>query len=186
MRLVLEIVLIVLAADFVTGFVHWLEDSYGSPEWPLIGKHVIEPNILHHHQPTAFTENSWFESARVPLALGAVALSASAALGALSWQQFLFVAISVNANEVHKWNHLPKRKRGWLVNGLQKLRILQTQKHHAKHHGGAKNVNYCVITNLLNPVLETIGFWRTLERAIELVLGVKKRHDPSVPAKFQT
>src|SRR3982074_3292484 len=32
-----------VAADFVSGFVHWAADSWGAPEWPIIGQALIRP-----------------------------------------------------------------------------------------------------------------------------------------------
>jgi ubiquitin-conjugating enzyme E2 variant len=65
------------------------------------------------------------------------------------------------------------------VNWFQKARILQTPRHHAQHHRGAKNTHYCVITNVLNPALDRIGFWRGLEWCIERTAGVKRRVEPT-------
>ncbi len=42
-----------LAADFMSGFWHWLEDRYFDTEWPIIGKYIAKPNRLHHDQPIA-------------------------------------------------------------------------------------------------------------------------------------
>jgi phosphatidylglycerol:prolipoprotein diacylglycerol transferase len=44
-----QIVATVLAADFVGGFIHWLEDAYVREDTPLIGKIVGRPNTVHHH-----------------------------------------------------------------------------------------------------------------------------------------
>ncbi len=39
-----QILLGLALADFISGALHWLEDSYGKEEWPIIGYYVIEPN----------------------------------------------------------------------------------------------------------------------------------------------
>ncbi|MCH7794737.1 MAG: hypothetical protein IH900_06330 [Proteobacteria bacterium] len=180
MQVFLDIILVILAVDFGSGLLHWLEDSYGQPHWPITGKWITAPNILHHQAPSAFTENSWLRSATVLLIIGAVIIGVAWLVGMLTWQFLLFVAIGVNANEIHKWNHLPKKKRGRLVVALQDARLLQSAKHHGKHHVGSKDTNYCVITNVLNPVLDAVQFWHRLEWTIERLLGVSKR--PSLEA----
>ncbi len=179
MQVFLDIILVILAVDFGSGLLHWLEDSYGYPDWPITGEWVTAPNILHHQAPSAFTENSWLRSAAVLLVIGAVIVGVAWFVGMLTWQFLLFVAIGVNANEIHKWNHLPRKKRGRLVVALQDALLLQSAKHHGKHHVGSKDTHYCVVTNVLNPMLEAVRFWRRLERAIEFLFGVSKRPDAS-------
>jgi len=180
MPAIFDVIVVILLVDFASGLLHWLEDSYGRPHWPLIGQLITIPNILHHHRPAYFTRQTWLKSAQVLLGIGAAILAASWLMGCLTWQVGLFVAIGVNANELHKWNHLPRRKRPAPVVLLQRLRILQTPAHHARHHAGSKDTHYCVITNLVNPVLKSLGFWRRLERAVALLTGARKRTDWSV------
>ncbi len=175
MEFILDTVLVVLVADFFSGALHWLEDSYGNPDWRIIGALITTPNILHHQRPAAFTKHSWLKSADVLIFLGAVIIVAAWASGMLTWQVLLLVAIGVNGNEIHKWNHLPKNKRSQFVVALQKLRLLQTSEHHAKHHALSKDTNYCVITNVMNPVLDAVQFWRRLEWTIQRLFGVSKR-----------
>jgi ubiquitin-conjugating enzyme E2 variant len=161
---------------------HWLEDSYGQPHWPITGKWITAPNILHHQAPSAFTENSWLRSADVLLVIGAVIIGVAWLVGMLTWQFLLFVAIGVNANEIHKWNHLPRKKRGKLVVALQDARLLQSAKHHGKHHVGSKDTHYCVVTNVLNPVLDGVRAYEYHQ--YEVVEGIEHRaRGPRVPRR---
>jgi plasmanylethanolamine desaturase len=61
---------------------------------------------------------------------------------------------------------------------LQRAYVLQTPRHHGRHHQGEKNSHYCVVTNFLNPLLEEVGFWRRLETGVEKLTGRKPRHAP--------
>ena len=183
MQTALEVLIVVLIVDFLSGVIHWLEDSFGKPEWPIIGPLIILPNIRHHHRPTAFTRNTWFGSAWILLIAGILAVGVAWLVGALSWQFLLAVALGVNANEIHKWNHMPRSKKPWLVVFLQDWHILQTPRHHSKHHRGRKDSHYCTITNLVNPVLELLGFWRRMEKFIKLLLGAAKREDTSLMSR---
>ena len=182
MQVAIEIIAVILLVDFVSGVLHWLEDSYGRPKWPVLGKWITIPNIVHHHHPTYFTKHSWFKSADVLMVLGVVIIVFTWFLNVLTWHVVLFVAIGVNANEIHKWNHLPRSNRNKAVVFLQKLKLLQTPAHHAKHHTDSKDTHYCVITNVVNPMLEAMDFWRILERVIQKRLGVHKRTDFSLPS----
>ena len=51
-----------LAADLVTGVVHWLEDVFADESMPFIGRHVARANIVHHHFPRHFTRLTWWQS----------------------------------------------------------------------------------------------------------------------------
>ncbi|MEC9453515.1 MAG: fatty acid desaturase CarF family protein [Pseudomonadota bacterium] len=111
MHIILEIVAAVLFADFISGVMHWVEDSYGNPEWPVIGPLVIRPNIVRHEEPSAFTKHSWLRSASVLLIPGAIVLAAAWACGMLTWHVMLVVALGLNANQFHKWNHMPAKQK---------------------------------------------------------------------------
>jgi ubiquitin-conjugating enzyme E2 variant len=111
----------------------------------------------------------------VLLVIGVVIIAGAWLTGMLTWQLVLFVAIGANANEIHKWNHVSRKRRPKLVVALQNARLLQTAKHHGKHHVGSKDTNYCVITNFMNPILDTVLFWHGLEWIVEHSLGVCTR-----------
>ena len=177
---IFNVFFVVLALDFASGVLHWLEDSYGNPDWPILGPWIIEPNILPHRCPTEFTKKNWVQSSGPLLALGGVTIVIASLFDVLTWQLLLFAAIGVNVNQIHKWNHLPTSKRNSMALLLQKMSLVQTPAHHARHHTGLKNTNYCVVTNLVNPILEALHFWRALEWTIERLLGVSKRRDPTV------
>jgi ubiquitin-conjugating enzyme E2 variant len=180
LSLVLQVLIIVALADFLAGAVHWAEDAYGSENTPVLGPLVIRPNIIHHHFPRFFTKYTWWQSSWELLVIGAVVLVGATALGCLGWQVWLFVAISVNANQVHKWAHRTRAENGPLISRLQDWHILQTPRHHGLHHSDPKNTYYCPITNIVNPVLERLQFWARLETLIYALTGVGHRHDTAV------
>ncbi|WP_438481463.1 fatty acid desaturase CarF family protein [Oleiharenicola lentus] len=176
----LQIVLIAALADFVAGVIHWLEDAYFTEDTPIIGPLFIRPNIVHHHLPRYFTRKNWWQSSRDLVFVGAALLLIAWPLGWLNWQLLLFVAISVNANEVHKWSHRTRAENGLIISKLQDWHILQTPRHHGLHHKDPKNTFYCPIFNFVNPVLERLQFWTRLEAEIEQITGVAHREDTAV------
>lgn len=180
MLALVKLVGLVLLVDFLSGLFHWLEDAYGQEHWPVTGKLITQANILHHHEPSYFTRHGWFHSARVLLVMGALVLLGAALLGALTWQVLFVVAIGVNANEVHKWAHRSRSENGPFISYLQDIGLLQSRRHHARHHRDGKNTHYCVLTNHLNPILEAVRLWPVLEWVIFALLGVKRRPDTSV------
>jgi ubiquitin-conjugating enzyme E2 variant len=126
----------IVVADFLSGFFHWLEDAYGREHWPVSGRHITIPNIRHHNDPGYFTRHNWLETARVLLVMGSAILAGAWALGLLSWHIVLVVAVGVNANEIHKWAHRTRRQNGRLVSFFQDSGVLQSARHHARHHRG--------------------------------------------------
>jgi ubiquitin-conjugating enzyme E2 variant len=105
MKIVFEIILTVLIADFVSGFLQWLEDAYGREEWPITGRLVTRLNILHHHDPRYFTRHSWLQSSWDLMCLGLIILAVAWLCGVLTWQLWLFVILGANANQIHKCAH---------------------------------------------------------------------------------
>jgi ubiquitin-conjugating enzyme E2 variant len=175
-----KIVLCVFITDFLSGLLHWLEDAYGNEDWPITGRLITRPNILHHYDPRYFTRYSWLYSARVLLAIGAVILMVAYWGGFLNWMTLLVVAIGVNANEIHKWAHRTRAENGPVITFFQQIGVLQSPVQHGNHHRGTKDTYYCVITDYLNPVLERLRFWPTLEWLIAQLFGVHRRPDHSV------
>ena len=171
--IVLEFILVVALADFLAGVIHWLEDAYFTEDTPVIGPLFIRANIVHHHFPRYFTRLSWWQSSWDLALAGCLILLIAWPLGLFGWQLALFVALSINANEVHKWSHRTRVENGRLISTLQDCHVLQTPRHHGLHHSDPKNTYYCPITNLVNPVLERVNFWDRLEAIIE---QLNRRH----------
>ena len=184
LRTALIVALCFLVADLIVGFVHWFEDSYGSPEWPLIGATVIAPNLLHHAKPRAFLENSWWKSADLQVVVGAVVLALAWLCGWFSAELVLVVTLAVNANEFHRWAHRTKAENGRLVTWLQEWKLIQGRAHHGRHHGGQRNSAYCAITAWVDPLLDRLGLWRGLESVIHALTGAVPRVDPAVAARL--
>jgi ubiquitin-conjugating enzyme E2 variant len=183
LRIAVKVALCFLVADLIVGLVHWAEDSYGSPEWPLIGAAVIAPNLLHHAKPRAFLENSWWKSADLQVVAGAALIAVAWLCGWFSAELLLVVVLAANANEVHRWAHRTKAENGRLVTWLQRLKLVQGRAHHGRHHGGQRNSAYCAITAWVDPLLDGMRLWRALEWLVWRITGVRPRVDPMVAAR---
>lgn len=177
----LQIVLVVMLADFIAGVVHWFEDAYVREDTPLIGSFIGKANVIHHHLPRFMTRNNWWQSSWDLLAFAAVIVFVAWRLNQLTWHVWLFAAVSANANEVHKWSHRTRKENGRIITFLQNLRVLQTPQHHAVHHTNPKNVRYCPITNLVNPILDRLRFWDGVEWLLARTIGLQRRPDTSLP-----
>lgn len=177
----LQIVLVLMLADFVAGVVHWFEDAYVREDTPIIGSFIGRANVIHHHLPRYLTCNNWWQSSWDLLAFSALIIFIAWRLNLLIWHVWLFAAISANANEVHKWSHRTRKENGRVITCLQNLCVLQTPRHHAVHHTNPKNVRYCPVSNLVNPILDRLRFWDGLEWLLAHALGLHRRPDTSLP-----
>jgi len=177
----LQILLVIVIADFLAGIVHWFEDAYVREDTPLIGSFIGKANVIHHHLPRFMTRNNWWQSSWDLLAFSAAVVFIAWRLNLLTWHVWLFAAISTNANEVHKWSHRTRKENGRLITFLQRIRVLQTPQHHAVHHTNPKNVRYCPVTNLVNPVLDWLHFWDGVEWLLARTIGLRRQPDTSLP-----
>lgn len=181
LSLLLQATGVVLAADLASGVIHWVEDAYIREHTPVVGRWIGRPNTLHHHLPRRMTRNNWWQSNWDLLLAMSGVVAVAALLGRLTWHVWLFAFIAGNANEVHKWSHRTRKENGRFISWLQDRRILQTPRHHAIHHTNPKEVHYCPITNVVNPVLDNLHVWEGLEWLLEKTLGLRRQPDTSVP-----
>ncbi|PIW54592.1 MAG: hypothetical protein COW16_10405 [Sphingomonadales bacterium CG12_big_fil_rev_8_21_14_0_65_65_10] len=151
-----------ILADFLTGLFHWIEDRFGRPQMPVLGPLVFEPNRLHHAQPVAFTGDG-FVTRNWTTWLGAAILWGPMFLmiGAPAWA-IVGAFGTAMSNQIHYWAHRPSLAPGW-AKPLQALGLLQSARHHARHHRPPHLTRYCINTDWLNPVLDTVKFWSLLE-----------------------
>lgn len=178
-RTIASIAIAVLAADFVVGVFHWIEDAYLRDDCPVLGELVARPNILHHYRPRHFLKKSWVASCWDLWLVAGLILTAVWVFGTLTPAVWVFALLAGNANQIHKWAHRSRRENGPWINLLHDLRILQGPKHHAIHHTDPKSTHYCVITEFLNPILERIRFWTRLECWLRKAFGIRRRSDTS-------
>ncbi len=175
--LLMQLLVGVLVADFLSGFVHWLEDAYGREDMPVLGPAVIEPNIRHHYSPLDFTRASYLKRNGPVLVIAACVGLAFSLAGWLNPFAVTLIAVGSQANETHRWAHMPAGAVPAIVCRLQKLGLLLSQRHHSRHHHAPFAVRYCTITNLMNPILDGLKFFKTLEILIQGAIGAERRQD---------
>jgi ubiquitin-conjugating enzyme E2 variant len=173
---------VVLVADFVSGFFHWLEDAYGREHWPITGRLFTRPNILHHHEPRYFLRHNWWQSSWDLMCICGMLVLVAFMIHRLTWHVWLFALLGTNANQFHKWAHRTPRENGPLIAMLQRMRLIQSAQHHARHHTDPKESHYCVITNLVNPLVDGIQLWAGLEWLLRVTIGARRRVDASLRA----
>jgi len=172
MSIWLGILIAVLLADLITGIVHWWEDIYGDPNWKIIGKLIIEPNIKHHEDPLLFTSSSFWSRNYQTLTPACIVILLNWWFVG-PWWLTLAVFIAGFGNEIHAWSHKARGDNHWIINLLHDMCLIQTPKHHGKHHHSPFSTHFCAITNILNPILELTKFWRVIEFCLSCV-GINK------------
>lgn len=159
----MDLLLYFLIADFLSGVFHWAEDTYGEPGvlGGIFDQSIILPNIDHHKQPFKMVQGTYWETNRVSIQVAAAIILLLVLVGVTDWKILLMVALGSHLNQVHKWAHDPQAP--IVVQKLQTLGILQSVKHHAEHHQKPYDSRYCILSNILNPILDKVHFWRHLE-----------------------
>lgn len=168
MIITITIITAIAFADMMSGVFHWWEDRYGNPDWPLIGEWIVKPNQLHHTRPALLCERTYWNrnsTTIMPSAIGAMLFfwCAPVCIG--------FILLS-QSNEIHSWAH---QKCNPFIRFLQRIGILQSPRHHSIHHKRPFDRYYCVMTNYLNPLLNLIKFWQSVEFVVWIFSGVLPR-----------
>jgi len=184
-------VIAMLLADFFSGVVHWLSDTWGTLDTPLVGQTFIRSFREHHLEPHAITLHDFVEinGDNCLATLPFLALTAYYPLRANNlYDLFMISSITLLCfwvmitNQIHKWSHTRKPPR-W-VSFLQETGIILSRQDHNKHHQIPFDRNYCITNGWLNPWLTSIGFWRRAEAAITAVTGAIPRQDDKYWTKY--
>lgn len=159
---IIKVVAMVFVGDFITGLVHFILDQYAGPNTPIIGKLVFEKNARHHHHPRQIVEKSYFDLTATSWLFGVILLATSYfVFKQIHWEVAFMLAYGANANVIHKWTHRTTAENGKLISFFQKMKFIQSRRHHGIHHRAPFDVNYCILTDLLNPILRKVRFWES-------------------------
>lgn len=169
-----------LAADFVSGFVHFLADNFGSPDTPIVGKAFVLPFREHHIDPKGITRNSFLIAnggnclVTVPpmLLVWFLVDIDDTLLGYLFGAFYLVFSIAIFlTNQFHKWAHLDEVPA--VVAWLQKHNVVLSKEHHDVHHVSPFDTYYCITVGWWNPLLQRSRFFEKVERLLRGVSGRK-------------
>jgi hypothetical protein len=176
-------------ADFVSGFVHWMADTWGSADMPVLGKSLVRPFREHHVDQKAMTKHDYIETnganclVSLPVAAGIFLIPLDPLSSWFTLLLFSFVGIGsmvffvMWTNQIHKWSHFETHEVWWAVRLLQKLHLILPVEHHQLHHTSPYETYYCITTGWLNWPLTRLGFYRHMERLVTAVLGLVPRQD---------
>ncbi len=176
-----------IAADFISGVVHWFFDTWFAPDTPFIGRAFVRTFREHHGDPTAICRHDFIETNGSNL-LGACALvlcglgvEPGSKLAAFFAGALLFTGVFVGVtSQIHKWSHSENVPS--VVSFLQHRGWILSKEAHALHHRAPFSAAYCITSGWLNASLERVGFFRRLERAITVTTGARPRRDDDARA----
>ena len=151
-----------LVADFITGLMHWAEDTWLAPgQSALLDKFITDDNVDHHRYPGKIRAGAYWATNRVCIVM-TVAVAAILALARVhAWEPYLVLALLSQSNQIHMWAHSSRPPAP--VKALQRAGLLQSTAHHAEHHKRPYASRFCTMTGFLNPILDRANFWRGLE-----------------------
>ncbi len=168
LSIIVACVLGLIAADVVSGLVHWAADTWGNFTTPFFGPWLIRSFREHHADPLSIVRHGFIETNGANSAGGVVLiLPAHFFLSTYPLLSLFLLTFAIGisiTNQVHKWSHAPSR--GPVLNFLQRRGLLLSPDHHAKHHSGEFNQHYCITLGVMNYPLEKISFFRRLEKKI--------------------
>ena len=173
-----------LAADFFSGFVHWLADNYGSENWLLVGPGFIQPFREHHVHPKEIGEHDFVRlngntCLTALLALWWATLPAytpgnaeSVVFFGIFWTGVAW--LTMGTNQFHRWAHTePDHK---IIQWLQRNHVILNTKHHDKHHQAPHTKAYCITTGHMDHPLRWLAFFPILEWTIETLFRLPPHH----------
>lgn len=175
---IVKLPLVVLGADLLTGIVHWWEDAYGNPKWWILGNCIVKPNIEHHKSPRKFLSHTLFQRIRLSVLVAVVLVSVLVWCGVFRWEYAALLGYASLGNEIHAITHRSDKENGKWIVGLQKLGLIQSRRMHGFHHQSPYNINYCMLTNYLNPLLNRIKCWDIAEGLLTKIGLKTNRHLP--------
>lgn len=173
-----------IAADFLSGLIHWSADTWGSESMPIIGRRLLHPFRVHHVNPDDFLRRRFIDTNGdvaflvVPILVAAYFIPlGTAAQRAVALFVTSFCGIGLLTNQVHQWAHMTEPP--FFVKALQDCGAILGRNAHARHHRAPYVDNYCIATGWCNRPLAAINFFRRLERIVTHVTGWQPRSDDS-------
>jgi hypothetical protein len=175
----------ILASDFASGFVHWMFDTWGSVDTPVVGRLAIRTFRHHHVDAKAITRHDFIETNGHNVSLSLLPVTVGVFLvrpeSATLLEVFIGMALLSLAvfngftGQIHKWAHTDSPPR--LVRLLQRARLVISPDHHSPHHSAPYTRSYCITVGWLNAPLRAVRFFETLERIITWMTGAIPRED---------
>lgn len=158
-----QVILGWMLADFLSGIFHWIQDRLIPEDMPFFGAYLAAHARLHHVKPLAFTEGSFlYRNGATYVLAGIISAPLVLVFGPSVFLASLTIGGAVST-QIHLWSHRPSEA-PTIIQLLQETGLVQSAKQHSRHHRPPMTSHYCLLTDILNPILEQVNFWTAIER----------------------
>lgn len=165
-----------LASDFISGFVHFLGDTYGDENAKFFGPSFIRPFRVHHTDPQEICRHDFIElngnNCLVCLPVGLLAYWTIPA-STTHWGALLLLGIAAMlfwvfmTNQFHKWAHDDEPPQ--VIAVLQRWGLVLSREHHDIHHRAPYDRYYCITVGWMNPILSRLRFFEGVKCVVAWV-----------------
>lgn len=166
-----------IAADFLSGLVHFLGDSFGNEFTPYIGPAFIFPFRDHHVDPKGITRHDFVETngnnCLVSLPILLYCFFAPLKSGDFPWMRTFWTLVLVGiffTNQIHKWAHQDEPNK--FIRYMQKKHWILSPEHHKIHHTAPYDTYFCITTGWWNPLLHKIRFFPAVKKSVNSFLDL--------------
>jgi hypothetical protein len=179
-----------LASDFVSGFVHYLADNFGTPDTPFVGQKFIRSFRDHHTDPKGITRHDFVETnadnclvSLLPMVPAWLFLPIRTSVWGFAMGTFVLFLVTfvLFTNQFHKWAH--ETSPPSVARFLQRWGLILTPDHHQVHHTPPHESYYCITCGWLNPLLTKIRFFPLMTIVLSPFLPVRGEGEEPVVAK---
>lgn len=165
-----------VTSDVMTGIAHWSGDTLGHEGVWFFGPNFIRPFREHHVDQKAITRHDFIETNGnncigmcPPLAVALLLLPGHEGFGFFACTFVAFVSLfMVATNQFHKWAHADRPPAG--ARWLQRWGLILSPAHHEVHHARPHDRHYCITVGWMNPVLNSLRFFRAAEWLIARIV----------------
>jgi len=171
MHALLQIIIGIIIADFLSGVFHWFEDTYIDycTTIPALSN-IAKDNELHHYFPRAMLSHTYLENMAVTLPLTGFSIVLIYLYNKDFVIKYIYMFITLfifasTANVFHRFSHMRNCELPPIIKWLQYNKIIISHKDHSHHHTTSID-SYCTVIPYTNYILDKIEFWRFLEYCI--------------------
>jgi plasmanylethanolamine desaturase len=173
-----------LSADWVSGWVHWLADTYGTEHTFILGPLFVESFRRHHLYPQEIVGHKFLQAHADSCLISLLVLvpARSLLIGSehllpwlVSWYAMSLSLFVLMTTQIHQWAHSKNPPNYVLF--LQKKGFILSSEEHAKHHKPPYRQAYCITCGWFNPWLDRYRVYDRMGTLLKWALSLTPHDD---------